>query len=273
MEEEDKIVKKHLIDTIKNIKQKYQSLQQEENNLNEVMNFKYKPLLNPLNKIVESVGEKESSISNVENQYLKEVEAKVEDKAIVPLQKIKYISLSDFLTTIDSKEGDSNYGIKKLINGQYKIGRTEVKLNNQNIIVSKQSFKLTTGLMSLLFLKSPLYYTNGDLNNYKQIILLTGVHLNNQKKLKKDDSFKFKHIITPLFIGEEEEVMKVGGSLQTNYMELLLDTKIDYKYWDDINEIVDRLKLLYASQAAGHNGHNNEIIAIIEELKEANVII
>lgn len=271
MEEGDKIVKKHLIDTIKNIKQKYQSLQQQENNLNEVMNFKYKPLLNPLNKIVESVGEKGTSNCKVEKQYLND-EVEIKDKAIVPLQKIKYINLSDFLSTIGSKEGDSNYGVKKMSNGQYKIGKTEVKLNNQVIIVSKQSFKLTTGLMSLLFLKSPLYYTNGDLTTYKQIILLTGMHLNNQKKLKNDNSFKFKHIISPLFIGEEKE-MKVGGSLQTNYMELLLDTKIDYKYWDDINEIVDRLKLLFASEAAGHSGHNNEIIAIIEELKEANVIV
>lgn len=273
MEEEDKNVKKHLIDTIKNIKQKYQSLQQAENNHNEVMNFKYKPLLNPLYKIVESVGEKSVS-TKVEEQYLNENN----DKAVVPLQKIKYINLSDFLSTIGSKESDTNYGIKKMKNGQYKIGKSEVKLSNQNIFVSKHTFKLTTGLMSLLFLKTPLYYTNGDLTNYKKIILLTGVHLNIQRKLKNDDSFKFNHIINPLFIGEElnhddEKEMKVGKSLQTNYMELLTDTKIDYKYWDDINELVDRLKLLFASQAAGHNGHNNEIIAIIEELKEANVII
>lgn len=43
-------------------------------------------------------------------------------------------------------------------------------------------------------------------------------------------------------------------------------------YWDDPNELVDRLRLLIASQSAGHTGHNNEIISIIEELREANII-
>lgn len=46
----------------------------------------------------------------------------------------------------------------------------------------------------------------------------------------------------------------------------------DYIYWDDPNELVDRLRLLIASQMAGNNNHNNEIISIIEELWEANLI-
>lgn len=43
-------------------------------------------------------------------------------------------------------------------------------------------------------------------------------------------------------------------------------------YWDDPNELVDRLRLLASSASAGHTGHNNEIISIIEELREANLI-
>ena len=46
-----------------------------------------------------------------------------------------------------------------------------------------------------------------------------------------------------------------------------------YEHWDDPNELVDRLRLLVSSQMAGHTGHNNEILSIIEELKEANIII
>lgn len=44
-------------------------------------------------------------------------------------------------------------------------------------------------------------------------------------------------------------------------------------YWNDANELVNRLRLLTASAAAGHTGHNNEILAIIEELREANIIV
>ena len=53
----------------------------------------------------------------------------------------------------------------------------------------------------------------------------------------------------------------------------LTDNKIDYVHWDDPNELVDRLRLLAASHQAGHNAHENEILSIIEELREAGLII
>lgn len=48
--------------------------------------------------------------------------------------------------------------------------------------------------------------------------------------------------------------------------------KINYTYWDNPNELVDRLRLLVSSKSAGHTSHNNAIISIIEELQEANII-
>ena len=53
----------------------------------------------------------------------------------------------------------------------------------------------------------------------------------------------------------------------------LNNKKVDFVYFDDINEIVKRLKLLISSKIAGHTGHENEIISILEELREANIII
>ncbi|EGI69183.1 hypothetical protein G5I_02097 [Acromyrmex echinatior] len=53
----------------------------------------------------------------------------------------------------------------------------------------------------------------------------------------------------------------------------LNDNKIDYVHWDDLNELVDRLRLLEASRQTGHNAHDNEILLIIEELREADFII
>lgn len=47
---------------------------------------------------------------------------------------------------------------------------------------------------------------------------------------------------------------------------------VNYTYWDDPNELVARLRLLMASQAAGHTAHDNEIVSIVEELREANII-
>lgn len=47
---------------------------------------------------------------------------------------------------------------------------------------------------------------------------------------------------------------------------------IDYKYLDDPNNLIDRLRLLIAKKSAGNNNHENEIQAIIEGLNEAKII-
>ena len=51
------------------------------------------------------------------------------------------------------------------------------------------------------------------------------------------------------------------------------DNAVDYVHWDDPNELVDRLRLLDASHQAGNNAHDNEFLSIIEELREAGLII
>lgn len=48
--------------------------------------------------------------------------------------------------------------------------------------------------------------------------------------------------------------------------------KIEYRHFDNYNEIVDRLRLLIASESAGNLNHNNEIESILEELREAKII-
>jgi len=50
-------------------------------------------------------------------------------------------------------------------------------------------------------------------------------------------------------------------------------TTIDYVHWDDPNKLVDHLRLLDASHQAGNNAHDNEMLSIIEELREASLII
>lgn len=46
----------------------------------------------------------------------------------------------------------------------------------------------------------------------------------------------------------------------------------DYIYWNHPSELIDRLRLLYSSKNAGHKGHDNEILSIIEELYESGII-
>lgn len=53
----------------------------------------------------------------------------------------------------------------------------------------------------------------------------------------------------------------------------LSDKNIDYVYWDDPNELVNRLRLLLSSKNVGNTNHDNEIVSIIEELYEANILV
>lgn len=55
------------------------------------------------------------------------------------------------------------------------------------------------------------------------------------------------------------------------YKNILPNTQI--VYYDDPNELVIRLNLLSSSQNAGNTGVNNEIISILEELRERNLIV
>jgi hypothetical protein len=48
---------------------------------------------------------------------------------------------------------------------------------------------------------------------------------------------------------------------------------IEYVPWNNPNKLVDRLRLLISSQLAGNTSHSNEINLIINELREAKIII
>lgn len=59
-----------------------------------------------------------------------------------------------------------------------------------------------------------------------------------------------------------------GSSL---YKDVIPNTQL--VYYDNPNELVTRLNLLVSSQNAGNTGVNNEIISILEELRERKLII
>ena len=65
---------------------------------------------------------------------------------------------------------------------------------------------------------------------------------------------------------------RVGKDVILRIM-ILNDNKINYIYWVDPNELVDRLQLLETSRQTGHNAHDDEILSIIEELRETDFII
>ncbi|KYM93919.1 hypothetical protein ALC62_15475 [Cyphomyrmex costatus] len=158
------------------------------------------------------------------------------------------------------------------------LGDKRITLNkNDDIIIDGQRYDGTPGLYELIFMKFPneSICTDDDVQTYKSILLTTNAYRrghNAGNQVLGNKGHKYKNIIAPLVLGK-----KVGTGIKKKldlpYAMSLTDNRIDYVHWDDPNELVDRLRLLEASRQAGHNGHDNEILSIIEELREAGLII
>jgi len=93
---------------------------------------------------------------------------------------------------------------------------------------------------------------------------------NVQNPVMGNKGYKYKHIIAPL-ISNHRTGGKKGTGVASVLSVMTLNNKIDYVHWDDFNEFVDRL--LDAACRASNNAHDNKILSIIEELREAGLII
>ena len=110
------------------------------------------------------------------------------------------------------------------------------------------------------------------------MIIATNAHKKHYKaenEVRDSKSFKYKNFIERLISTSSSRSKSRNSSGQgiiPQHMIAREGNQLVYIYWDDPNELVDRLRLLLASQAAGNPSHTNEIISIIEELREAKVI-
>lgn len=187
---------------------------------------------------------------------------------------------------------DSTFGIR-VEGDQWMLGDKEVEIDVDDLIINKKRYKGTRGLYELIFMSFPNHYIydEEDIENYKTILEDTNVHrskYSSSGKLRSSRSHKYKNIIARL-VSRERLVSAPpflgSGMCSTNPMEtyadqlqdagvenesglLLSPAKPNVIYWDDPNELVERLRTLYASQQAGNTGLGNEINAITEELVE-----
>lgn len=170
---------------------------------------------------------------------------------------------------------DIPFGVRKE-HGKLMMGSANVILNDNCITIANRKYKRTLGLDELLLKKIPnlTLIDQDDSRNYKQMLLDTNAHRRDYdpiKPIKSNKGLKYLHVIKPLFQIREQPDGEFKGK---GLLPLIKKWKpnVDYVYWDNPNELVDRLKLLVASRDAGNNGLNNEIISIIEELRESGIV-
>lgn len=301
-DKKDIVLKKKLITAKKAIQKKFKQLHEYHVALDEHVSENFKPIIRPLKALVD-IKKKETTAPKKIKEELK-VE-KVEQKSQSQLstkkdydgetstaRRLSFDSSDDeedkFATPTPTPSASTRkkvlLGTPWLTNKNYTV-QTDMKTNamilgkhkmdvvGDKILIGNKVFISTPGLLDLLLLSQPRSYTDNDLKTYKQILNYTNVHryhfLPSGAIVRDKTNTKYLNIIAKLF------PEKGGGALnalQTDYMIQDRNGRKHFTYWDDPNELVERLMLLVASQSAGHTGHNNEILSIIEELREAKII-
>lgn len=302
-------LKERLIKSVKAIKNKVKRIQNEEDQTQLQMNKVLKPITDPLNVMLDYRNKKSNNFINSkdlnmssnagENKVITDLENsdKIEDERIEDEDfeivddtkksvvhklnsPIRSVSEENDFFECQSESINVPFGIRT-VNNNLMIGNTPIKLSNIEsaadslclISVGNRQYELTKGLKELLFEKLPDFklISDRDKITYKDILEYTNAHkrdFSRRGQIKGDRSIKYSKIVKPLFCLDETET-KIGRGLPK-----LKDNKTfsDFIYWDNPNELIERLKLLIASKEAGNNNHNNEIISIIEELREAGII-
>lgn len=175
--------------------------------------------------------------------------------------------------TIDKKYGP----VYDSSTSSWLLGRKRIDFDRRtgNIIIDGHQFKGTPGLYQLIFYHDPSFNDN-DKKAYKSILEMTGAHKDALGRMKGSNIFKYREIIRPLFSKPSHQSFGASSSsgrgLSFDSRLIYNNKPMEYIYWDDPNELVDRLRLLIASKDAGNTSHDNEIVAIVNELKESNLI-
>lgn len=278
------------------VKQKYEILKRDKASMDRFIKRTFKPVSDPLEKLV-SLTKNHSEPQKEQNTVKREV--KSEDTSLDNIKKnlnndydgfdsddstetviannddeLSNVGNEEILKTVvdnismDGKDVDKLFGVKK-IGDELFLGTTKVNIDDK-IHVGGLKFDKTNGLMELLYKKAPNdeLITSADKNAYRDILNLTNIHKNKRGEIYKYDSNKLRKFILPLV----ESEISGAGILPRFKVARAYPTITDYVYWNDPNELVDRLRLLIAEQSAGNNAHINEIHSIIEELREDGYI-
>ncbi|XP_015121531.1 uncharacterized protein LOC107044239 [Diachasma alloeum] len=188
----------------------------------------------------------------------------------VATQKLVQTYLARFSTEREV-DLDTEFGVRKLQIGM-KIGYFNVTFNGNLMTLRNENYIRTPGLIELIFKRSPnmSLVTESDKDTYGHIILTTNAHrlyYQENKSLRTSNSLNYQTIIKNLLLSK-----KTGTALPHHMIASIIPRKMDYVYWDHPNELVDRLRLLMAYQEADNTSHTNEILSIMEKLREAGII-
>lgn len=291
-------IKKQIIKSVKSVKNKIKQMNEREHQFDSKRQKIFKPITDSLQviasnnfqddrkKLNESFSEsvEDSVASNVGSDKDEKLNANVEITLKTPQQAEHYRQIktpSNNSVQSDYKTLNVTFGVRN-DGGKLMMGNLPISFNSDGddsskismITVGKNSYEMTPGLAELLFQNKPNIEIINEKDKlvYKDILIYTNAHKRafcSTGQIQGNSGMKYCKIIKPLFFESDSKNVKEGGRLPTLKQ---YKPNVDLIYWDDPNELIDRLKVLIASKSAGNTNHDNEIISIIEELKEAGII-
>lgn len=270
------------------VRRKYRLLKEGKDTVERALGDTFKPIVDPLERLVSATDTSAREIKDeIKNLIPKKEEEEEEDWGASSFKTAyddedeskensavdKYLHL---LNMNRKKFLDMNYGVRKLADGTLMIGDSPISFENDHVHVGDGKYRSSVGLLELLFRKQPdaQLISAEDRNNYEKILHATNAyrkHYSPDEVIQKQNSNKYRTYIAPL-TSVTPTRKRLGSGLPPPYKIARRGTRMDYVYWDDPNELVDRLRLLIAERSAGNPSHVNEIISIIEELREAGII-
>lgn len=162
---------------------------------------------------------------------------------------------------------DSTYGVRADGKGGLVIGDSAVVFTKSKLQVKDQKFEVTPGLMELLFMKEPdeTVINQDDKLKYKNILLLTNAHrlmYSAERAINATRGRKYVSVISKLFppLSRERSQSMEGSGIRS------------ISKASSINGLVNRLRLLTLSKAAGHTAHGGEISDILGLLRIYKII-
>lgn len=184
-----------------------------------------------------------------------------------------------------ASEYDHLYGVRFIPEtDEFRIGDSKLTFLGEDLRIHTPSggqfdYEGTPGLYELIFKKWPIGVTSRDKTNYKDILIRTNASRRNYNAALPlvGTGDKYRNIIkelmqdtlrrTPRTSHQRAKTMGTGMTmLQYN------NKKTEYVPWKDPNKLVDRLRILLSSKSAGHTGHSNEIVSIVDELRTSKII-
>ena len=218
----------------------------------------YKPLIESNEKILNKIADKEKNNEKVQND--------LESSSSNETNNLGDIS-SFFLKKYNTRfvnDVKRNFEISKIGDKMY-IGKMEVDVDGNDIVVGGEKYKGTNGLWELMTeSNAPNEWSrvnNEDLQNYSKIIFNSGAIYSesNPNKPKASRSEKYRKIIKPLW-----EKFKSDTKVKKGYGVIILPS--------DPNALIERFTLSVAAWYAGNKGSRNEAVSICDELLRQNRI-